>query len=305
MKGRIIGVQAQMLRYNTLFGLQLCKRILKITDNLSRTLQRQSMSAAEGQALAEMTSRTLQGMRTNESFSLFFSLVNRLSERTGTEPPVLPRKRKAPQRYEIGLGEGFHSKTAEEHYRLQYYEVLDVVITSIKTRFEQPGYLMYKNLEDLLVRAANNQSFDESLGCVTALYKNDFDRSLLSAQLQNLGPAFTQFSRAEPASLRDCFKFLRDLSPAQRSFFSEVCRLAQLILVMPSTNAVSERTFSAMRRLKTYLRSTMAQSRLNHLMILNIYQEDVDSLDIDTIANEFIRGSEHRLRQFGKFTETT
>ena len=61
IKGRIIGVQTQMLHYNTLFGLQLGKKILKITDNLSRTLQHQSMSAAEGQAVAELTVCSLKG----------------------------------------------------------------------------------------------------------------------------------------------------------------------------------------------------------------------------------------------------
>ena len=94
---------------------------------------------------------------------------------------------------------------------------------------------------------------------------------------------------------------LHSLSPAQKFFFSEVCRLAHLILVMPATNAVSEHSFSAMRRLKTYLRSSMRQSRLNHVMLLNINREKVDQLDIDVIADEFVVGSEHRLRQFGKF----
>ena len=85
-------------------------------------------------------------------------------------------------------------------------------------------------------------------------------------------------------------------------FFSQVCRLVNLILVMPPTNAVSERSFSAMRRLKTYLRSTMCQSRLNHVMLLSINREKVDQLDIDVIADQFVVGSEHRLCQFGKFT---
>jgi len=40
--------------------------------------------------------------------------------------------------------------------------------------------------------------------------------------------------------------------------------VVQLILVMPATNAVSERSFSTMRRIKVYLRSTMRlrQNRL-------------------------------------------
>ena len=43
VKGRILGVRAQMYRYNLLFGLKLCERILKITDNLNKTLQKQSL----------------------------------------------------------------------------------------------------------------------------------------------------------------------------------------------------------------------------------------------------------------------
>ena len=99
-------------------------------------------------------------------------------------------------------------------------------------------------------------------------------------------------------TLRDCIAFLRGLSSAQRYFFSEVCMLAHLIIVMPATNVVSERSFSAMRRPKTYLCSTMSQSKLNHL--LNINREKADRLDIDSIADEFVRGSQNRLSQFGK-----
>ena len=60
VKGSIIGVQTQVLRYNTLFGLQLSKKIQKITENLSCTLQHRGMSAAEGQAVAELTVHTLK-----------------------------------------------------------------------------------------------------------------------------------------------------------------------------------------------------------------------------------------------------
>jgi len=44
--------------------------------------------------------------------------------------------------------------------------------------------------------------------------------------------------------------FLQNLSPGQRAYHTQVCRLAQLILVMPATNAASERSFSTMKRVK-------------------------------------------------------
>ena len=70
---------------------------------------------------------------------------------------------------------------------------------------------------------------------------------------------------------------------------------------MPTTNAVSERSFSSMRRLKSYLRSTINQSRLNQVIILHMNKEKVDSLDLDVIGNEFVEGNEHHLKYLGKF----
>ena len=49
VKGRIIGVRSQMSNFDVLFGLKLCEKILKVIDNLSKTLQKQSLSAAEAQ----------------------------------------------------------------------------------------------------------------------------------------------------------------------------------------------------------------------------------------------------------------
>ena len=73
---------------------------------------------------------------------------------------------------------------------------------------------------------------------------------------------------------------------------------------MPATNAVSERSFSTLRRIKTYLRSTMSQSKLNHLMILNIHQELTDGLNLIEVANDFVFEHEHRKQIFGTFKES-
>ncbi len=111
-----------MAKYNLLFGLQLCERILKITDNLSKTA---SMSTSEAQAIAKMTVKTLQKMRTDDMFKLFFLHVDNLCERTNTEEPFLPRKRRTPVHFEVGEGDCHYSPTVEDHYRRHYFEALD------------------------------------------------------------------------------------------------------------------------------------------------------------------------------------
>ena len=58
------------------FGLSMWRLMrtscfLSHSDNLSRTLQRNDLSAAESQIVAEMAIKTLQTLRDNEHFGLF------------------------------------------------------------------------------------------------------------------------------------------------------------------------------------------------------------------------------------------
>ena len=118
---------------------------------------------------------------------------------------------------------------------------------------------------------------------------HELDASQLELQLSNLATYFQE--KEIKVSLDECFRYLQSLSPAAKTFYSEVCGIAQLIVVMPATNAVSEGSFSVMRRIKSYLRNTMGQARLNHVIVLNIYKEKLDALDLTPIANEFVSGS--------------
>ena len=80
---------------------------------------------------------------------------------------------------------------------------------------------------------------------------------------------------------------------------SQVSKLVRLMIMMPATNAESEISFSAVRRIKTYLRSTMSQQRLNHLMLLHIHKSLTDDFNLVDVANDFIAGHDHRKHVFG------
>ena len=109
------------------------------------------------------------------------------------------------------------------------------------------------------------------------------------------------FTGKDKATIADCIAAIRSMTAAQRAFFSEVWKVTHLVLIMPATNAASERSFSAMRRLETYLRSTMQQSRLNNIMLLDINKDRVDKLDLTAIGEEFVHGNKHRLDHLGHF----
>ena len=62
-----------------------------------------------------------------------------------------------------------------------------------------------------------------------------------------------------------------------------------------------ERSFSALKRVKTYIRTNMTQGRLNDLMILHVHKERVNRLDLGKIAEDYFCGTENTLRKFGSF----
>ena len=80
--------------------------------------------------------------------------------------------------------------------------------------------------------------------------------------------------------------------------FSEVVALIKLLLIMPATNAI-ERTFSALHRIKTYLRTTMTQTQLNCVMVLHVHKDRTELLELASVANDFILEIEGRLCVFG------
>ncbi len=106
---------------------------------------------------------------------------------------------------------------------------------------------------------------------VLKLYGANLEGSLLKTHLKTKSTKPVRFSMIRT--------FLIELDQAQL-LLSEVVKLMKLILVMPATKATSERSFSALKRVKTYLRSSMTQTRSNHLMLLHVHKEITDSVQM-------------------------
>ena len=138
-------------------------------------------------------------------------------------------------------------------------------------------------------------------------YNTDIDFYKLQAQLPIFRTMLVQWvheqeeRKPEEIQFSDVLRFMQSMVCPVRSLMSEVEVLVRLLLVSPATDAVSERSFSAMRRLKTFLRSTMTSTRLNSTAILNIHKDKTRTLDLKDIANTFIHGNENRFNVFGLF----
>ena len=70
----------------------------------------------------------------------------------------------------------------------------------------------------------------------------------------------------------------------------ELPKALKILAVIPATSCAAERSFSSLRRLKTYLRNTMAQDRLSSLALLQIERDYVNQVmdkDMDEMIDTF------------------
>ena len=94
---RINGVAEKMKGHDL---LMLAERILKHTDNLSKTLQATEMTAVEAKHLSQLCIKVFEKIKTDESFDLFWALTEQTQKALDIKfcEPTLPRKQKWPRR---------------------------------------------------------------------------------------------------------------------------------------------------------------------------------------------------------------
>ena len=83
--------------------------------------------------------------------------------------------------------------------------------------------------------------------------------------------------------------------------YSEVHNILQLYLTVPITSATSERSFSALKVVNTYLCSSVSEQRLDNCLLLHIYKDLTDSCDMEKVAKDFIAVNTERRNYFGVF----
>ena len=189
------------------------------------------------------------------------------------------------------------------YYRHLYFEACDLLHSELGNRFDHQQNVYVIALEQTLIKAANGEDCQATIKQLEeSCYKDDIPLPDLARHLSHLQdviqktiPGIKKVTSVnticEAMNSNDIFK----------QMLPNVHQLLRLYLTLPITSATSERTFSALRRLLTYLRSKMTEKRLNNCLLLHIHKDLTDSLDLISAAKEFINFTDERQKYFGHF----
>ena len=110
--------------------------------------QSEEMTAAEGQHLTMLAVQALGAMRNERDFDLLWEEVTKLSTDLEIGEATLPRKRRAPARFETGSRDTYHEfETPKALYSRMYFEAVDTAVQCIQKRFEQTDWGIYRNIQ--------------------------------------------------------------------------------------------------------------------------------------------------------------
>lgn len=196
--------------------------------------------------------------------------------------PDEQRKRKVPAR--LGGGDIVSTTlSAKANCRINsFYAVLNVIITSIKERFNENSLSIVLLCEKLFLNDLEAQQ-------IAQLYNMNYDELRSKQRFYKVA-----LGQKKQINLTLITKFFVENNFHQS--LNTMNKLLKIVWTIPANSCECERSFSSLRRLKTYIRSTTGQERLCSLALINI--ERSFDIDLDLIATEFVSKNKERKKIF-------
>lgn len=277
----------KVLSFEFLVAVYFMKNIMYKTKNLTEKLQSEMLNILDAMKLTKTCTNMLSQIKQsdeeiNNLISSAMEFPKKLEIDYKSEFDKHHRRRKKPQRIDENPDSQVEFSISE-FYRKEFRCVLnhldilmnDNVAASISS---VESFSILQPPSDL-----TNCSL-ENVKQLTTLYPKscDVDIYALQAELQ-------QFIYHSDGNLKNTATVSEaaEFASKNKSVFPLVHQCYQILLTAPVTVASNERAFSRLKFIKTAIRSTMADDRLESLMLLNYHKELTDNIDMSNVLEKW------------------
>lgn len=291
------GFLYQLCNFDIIFVLQVLGEILE--HKVSITLQKQDLYMGSAVKVIDALIKVIQDKRSDSFFNETWENACNTCECSNITVPWTAniseekRQRKPNPKFDSSasvilstIGQT-SSPSGKAKYHQMLYKVLDNMVSELKRRFEHSDYLI--NAFDAINPSSKNFLHEKYLSGFVEQYSMFLKESELKYEVNLQNHALIGFT-GKPLEL---FIKIQD----QTTLYPQLIRLMRFLFTLPVTNTAAERSFSSMKRIKTYLRSTMLTKRLSNLAILSIEKEESGKLikDPRQIVETFSNVGQRRL----------
>jgi len=302
------GLVLQLCSFESIFLLHLLDSVLPLINSLSEFLQNKSGDTVQVCSLVAATKCSLMQMRNDDAYRCVYDKSAAVANDNGISVPVCEsprtetltnqRARALPQHLANSVvmsTVGYRDRQSNDLHNLKrdMFQIIDKMVGELDRRFTG---------NETLLRACctidpSSTSFlrlDQMLPIADMFAYLGLNIDNLKAQVSVASNMFRMAGiTGKVSNAHDVLVELLNMKVA----FPDLLLFAQIVLTIPIASASAERSFSTMKRIKTYLRSTMADQRLNDLCLLTIEREMSNELLIDpsSVIDKFALMAERKL----------
>lgn len=295
VSAKAIGFLRHLESFEFYFLLTMMIEIFDRIEILNKELQKTNLCIIDSHRKVKAVKSNLECSR-DSKFEIIWEKATTGAKDLELEEPKLQRSRRTPKRLENTDASKPHNfATPKDYYRKIYCEIFDTVVTSLNERFNSNTTEFLDELEAFAVGTGG------SIEKIVEFYGDDIDQELL---LRNRDDFVNMTANQSVIldSIKDVLTFMKENSWCA-GLVPEYFKFTKLLLTIPNSTCSSERSFSALRRLKTYLRSTMLQDRLNNIAILHVHWPLTEALDLQDLINDFIKKNQKRAVTFARINK--
>ncbi|XP_072047174.1 zinc finger MYM-type protein 1-like [Amphiura filiformis] len=276
-----------------LLMLEIWMEILTDIKGLSEYLQKESMDLVTASRTVKSTQKTLKENRTDTHFQELLHKARTTAEEEGVPneftTPRIRRRKNMP-------GERTRDDPVidpEDRFRINvFYRIYDTLHGELESRFEDYhsvvkrfACLMPSNIGDI-----------EGIKELSAIYESDVDKDLVLSEYKQFTHFFKDsqvFAEKKPQSVQDMLLVIKenDLNNA----YPNLTVLYLILGTIAISSATAERSFSRLKLIKSYLRSTMSEERLSSLATISIERDLVDTINFDAVIDMFSTMRQRRI----------
>lgn len=275
------GILLQLKSFNFIVCLEIMEPILQLILKTSKALQSTRIDLCEAMDDVQSLSQALTDLRQDEeAFDMMYAKAEDFCKSKGIVIPGT-RKRHISTLLDENADTAATVSTKKDEIKFfTYYPVLDSLLQGLNLRFSQDT----KNIISCVGKILKLKIEDCTADNIQLLSKKfNLNTSELIAEVRLLKTKTTL--NFPPVNVQDWLKWLAELDRGKT--YENCASLFQKFSVIPVSSCSCERSFSKMSVVKTKLRSTMKEERLNSLLVPFVEQNLAVETSVQDVIDEF------------------
>lgn len=287
VRDEALSIRNHLDNFQFILSLTLEGKVLESIDIASKSLQKETVDLNEACRYLNQSSEAMKQLRAN--FPQFLHDAKKLASTWNISQEIPKKRQHVVKKFYDEIASDWRIEDPVKAFEIKVFNAsLDVIVNQLQIRFkglhtiaERFSFLSPRQLNTLPDEEIRRKARE-----LVQMYPSD-----LSDALEQQIVSFKELLSKEivqKTTIKQIASLLIEENICLSSCLPDLTTALQLYLTLPVTVAKAERSFSKLKLIKSYLRSTMSQTRLSDLAVLSIENEETRKIDLYKVVDQFL-----------------